>query len=239
MPLTTRCPHCGRLFPVYAQQIKTRRSKVECPQCGRRFAAISSLLEEQIPPSEIAYGRRKRSNRGRSASASPVLVAVATSGAPSRRATSRGWWIGVVVLTLGLISQTAWWERGAWMGRPAVWKALETVCDRLGCRIPLPRVAGSMEILSPTLTERPGAPKALRLGLALRNTTAVAQRLPLLQLELYDKDGELLAARRLPPDQYAAGKDARYGIAPGHAAQVELEMAPLDRPPSGFRVRLF
>ena len=76
MPLTTRCPHCGRLFPVYAQQIKARRSKVECPQCGRRFGAVSGLLEEQIPPSETAYGRRKRTGKTPFVSASSAFVAL-------------------------------------------------------------------------------------------------------------------------------------------------------------------
>ncbi|MCG6861018.1 MAG: hypothetical protein LJE70_07045, partial [Chromatiaceae bacterium] len=49
MPLNTRCRHCGRLFPVYAQQIKERKGKVDCPQCGKRFDAIGGLLDESIP----------------------------------------------------------------------------------------------------------------------------------------------------------------------------------------------
>jgi predicted Zn finger-like uncharacterized protein len=239
MPLTTRCPHCGRLFPVYAQQIKARRSKVECPQCGHRFGAVSGLLEEQIPPSETAYGRRKRTGRTPFVSASSAFVALDAGTARSRRSASLAWSLGALILIFVLMGQTVWWERGTWMGRTQLWTTLEEVCDKLGCRAPLPRIAGSMDILRPALAERPGDPKALSLSLTLLNTTAVAQRLPLLQLELYDKDGSLLAARRFAPDQYAEGKGARYGIAPGQTAKVALDIAPLDRPPSGFRVRLF
>jgi hypothetical protein len=138
-----------------------------------------------------------------------------------------------------LMGQTAWWERGTWMATTQLWSVLEGVCDRLGCRPPLPRVAGSMDILRPALAERPGDPGILSLSLTLLNTTAIAQRLPLLQLELYDKDGSLLAARRFAPHQYDAGKGAGSGIAPGRTAKVALDIAALDRPPSGFRVRLF
>jgi predicted Zn finger-like uncharacterized protein len=241
MPLTTRCPHCGRLFPVYAQQIKARRNKVECPQCGRRFGAVSGLLEEQVPPSETASRRRKRTGKTRlvSASASSASLASDAKGTLSRRGRTASWSVGVLILTLALIGQAAWWERGTWMGRTQIWTTLEGVCRKLGCSVPLPRVVGSMDILRPALGERPGDPSTLTLSLTLLNTTVMAQRLPLLQLELYDKDGSLLAARRFDPDQYAAGKGARSGIAPGQTAKVALDIAALDRPPSGFRVRLF
>jgi predicted Zn finger-like uncharacterized protein len=239
MPLTTRCPHCGRLFPVYAQQIKARRSKVECPQCGRRFGAMSKLLEEQIPPSETAYGRRKRTGKTALVSPPPTFVALDARGARSRRSASLAWSLGALILMFVLMGQTAWWERGTWLGRTQLWTTLDGVCYRLGCRVPLPRVAGSMDILRPALEERRGDPKTLSLTLTLLNTTAIVQRLPVLQLELYDKDGSLLAARRFAPDQYTEGKGARYGIAPGQTAKVALDIATPDRPPSGFRVRLF
>jgi predicted Zn finger-like uncharacterized protein len=238
MPLTTRCRRCGRLFPVYAQQIKARGSKVECPQCGSRFNAIAGLLDEQIPPSEIGRGRRRpAAPKPRDFSPPSGMIAVDAERARPRQ---RLWWgLGVLALTAALIGQATWWERGAWMGRPPVWQALAQVCERLGCSLPLPRLAGSMEILRPALAERPGEPAALQLSLTLLNTAAVAQRLPLLQLELYDKAGRLLAARRLAPARYAPDKATAEGIGPGRTQDVQLDIAALQPPPAGFRVRLF
>jgi predicted Zn finger-like uncharacterized protein len=238
MPLTTRCRHCGRLFPVYAQQIKARGGKVECPQCGQRFAAIRGLLDEQIPASEIGHGRRSRANKRRASPVSPMVAALDAPARHSTRLRGLGWLLGVLILTAGLIGQAAWWQRGAWMERTQLWSELERVCNSLGCTLPLPRLADSIEILRPALAERPGD-NALQLSLTLLNRAGVAQRLPLLQLEVYDEAGRLLSARRMSPEEYAARQELRQGIAPGQTADVTLAIAALGRLPAGFRVRLF
>jgi predicted Zn finger-like uncharacterized protein len=234
MPLTTRCRHCGRLFPVYAQQIKARGGKVECPQCGRRFAAIPALLDEQIPPSEIGHGRRAKRTAARNAI--PVIPAEAP---PPRRRAALRWAIGSLVLAAALALQVAWWERSSWPGGTRLWRVLADACGRLGCELPLPRVAGSIAILRPVLAQQANAPNALRLELTLANSAQVMQRLPLLQLELYDEAGRLLAARRFQPPQYLAAGSSAPGIAPGGTADVRLDIAAPQTLPNGFRVRLF
>ena len=63
MPLTTRCRHCGRLFPVYATQLKAKRARVPCPQCGKRFDAVAGLIDEHVPALDEATRRRHPAHR--------------------------------------------------------------------------------------------------------------------------------------------------------------------------------
>lgn len=239
MPLTTRCRRCGRLFPVYAQQLKVRRGRVDCPQCSRPVDAVGGLLDEAMPGTWIEAGGRAFGGRRLPAATAPAALRIAGDGlGGTRRLAGLLWPLGILLLSAGLIAQVAWWERAVWQHQPQLRAALEGACAWIGCRLPLPRIAGTMEIRQPALGEHPQDPQALRLTLTLINRAPVTQRLPLLQLELYDREEVLAAARRFSPDQYYPPELARQGIAPGAVAKVELDLALPATPPAGFRVRL-
>jgi len=150
----------------------------------------------------------------------------------------------VFVLSLGLAAQAAWWGRGELLRRPQVHAALTKLCPTLGCEVPLPRLPGTIEILQSTLTADPKRPDALRLQLDLVSRAEVPQRAPVLQLELYDPAGSLLAARRFEPPEYLVGEaiSLDLGLPPDHAVQVALDMAlwgaASGTRPTGFRIRL-
>ena len=171
MPLTTRCRHCGRMFPVFAQQLKERRGKVDCPQCGGRFDAIGGLLEEPMPGMEMGRGGRGTGGSSQPAASTPAEMLDLSEGRRRRgRIRATLWSLGALALITGLILQIGWWDRGKWLQYPQVRAAAEAVCERIGCSIKLPRLAGTMEILQPALTEIEGIPGGLRLTLALVNT---------------------------------------------------------------------
>lgn len=240
MPLTTKCRHCGRLFPVYAQQLKKGRGKVECPQCGKRFNALAGLMEETIPVS----GNRKRGkasggNRRALAPTSPAPMLVLDEPRRARRLNGSGlWMLGVLLLTAFLIAQAAWWDRESWLSRPGLYAGAETICARLGCEVPLPSAPDDVEVLQPIMMEHPEDARILRLSLTLINRAAFPQRFPLLQLELYDEAEKLTAARRFTPGQYLA-EAARRALGPGAAANLMLDLAMPEPPPAGFRVRVY
>lgn len=237
MPLTTRCRHCGRLFPIYAQQLKERHGKTNCPQCGRRFNALAGLLDEVVPgASGVDRGRASVRRRKPAASAPAPLLNLDRTPRPGRRATGL-WLTGVLMLVVALVAQAAWWERGHWLAQPRLHGIAEHVCARLGCRIPLPRLAGTIEILQPYLGEHPQNPRILRLGMTLINHATIAQALPTLQLELYDQTGSLAAARRFAPHQYLAEPHADR-LDAGAAVNLGLDLAMPEAAPSGFRLRL-
>lgn len=237
MPLTTRCRRCGRLFPVYAQQLKERRGKVACPQCGGRFDAVSALIDEPMPgdPEDQLRGTPRRRRPG--PSAPPTVLALPE---PRRRGVVAAllWTSGILLLAGTLAAQALWWERDLWLGDPRVRAPLDRACAALGCQLPLPRLPGTMEILAPSLGLHPDDPNALRLVLTLVNRAQVAQRLPLLQLELYDTAGELTAARRFSPAGYLPAAEPGEGLPPGGATTLTLELVMPPEAPAGFRIRL-
>jgi hypothetical protein len=101
----------------------------------------------------------------------------------------------------------------------------------------LPRLAGTIEIRQPVLTEQPEPPSSLRLTLVLINLAAADQLLP--RLELYDENAELAAARRFGPEHYLPEANRRDELAPGVPVRPLLDLAPPPIPVAGFRVKLF
>ena len=237
MPLTTRCSHCGRLFPVQAQQLRERRGKVDCPQCGRRFSAVDELLDEVVSGARASGEIVGTSTAPVTAPADMLDLDEGRAKIPRPRVLL--WSMGVLFLSALLLLQLVWWDRGRWLQQPRVSAAVEAGCRHLGCRPEPPRVAGAFEVLGQALTPRTEPPGSLRLTLALTNRTKIVQRFPLLQLELYDHEGALTAARRFAPALYLAGSDHRFGLAAGAAAHPTLELAPLPVPAAAFRIRLF
>jgi predicted Zn finger-like uncharacterized protein len=240
MPLTTRCRHCGRLFPVYAQQLKERRGKVACPQCGGRFDAISGLLEEAVPGTEIQQNGRGTGGSPQPATSAPADILDLQDGRPRpRRLSSAFWTLGILLLLAALVLQLGWWDRGEWLQRPRVRAFAELVCGHIGCRLELPRQTGTIEILQHSMAERQQPPEGLRLRLVLINRADVSQRLPRLQLELYGESGELTAARRFRPEEYVPDRASERGLAPGETLRPVLDLKTPPLPAAGFRVKLF
>jgi hypothetical protein len=155
---------------------------------------------------------------------------------------ARGWLLGlgVLILTIGLAAQAAWWRRGELVRDPRVQSVLRQACPLLGCQVPLPRLPGTIEILQSALTADPARPEALLLRLVLVNRAELAQRPPVLELELYDGRGTLLGARRFGPGQYLAdGSPAlAQGLIPNRPTRAGLDIALAEAQPTGFRVRL-
>ena len=236
--MTTRCRHCGRLFPVYAAQLKTNRRRVPCPQCGKRFDAVAGLIDEPVPQAEDTTRRRHPAHRAPTAAQPEGLM---EAPAPHRQR-ARGWLLGlgVLILTIGLAAQAAWWRRGELVRDPRVQSVLRQACPLLGCQVPLPRLPGTIEILQSALTADPARPEALLLRLVLVNRAELAQRPPVLELELYDGRGTLLGARRFEPGQYLAdGSPAlAQGLIPNRPTRAGLDIALAEAQPTGFRVRL-
>jgi predicted Zn finger-like uncharacterized protein len=245
MPLTTRCQHCGRLFPVYATQLKANRARVPCPQCGKRFDAVAGLIDEHIPAIDDPNRRRHPAHR---TTVTPLTTATPAQSqvqdGPQRR--RRGiLWLGfgaltAILLTLALLAQVAWWGRGDWLRHPQVHALLEEVCPTLGIDVPLPRLPGTIEILESALIADPTRSDALNLHLAMVSRAEVPQRLPILQLELYDPAGSLLAARRFDAAEYLADPATPIddGLPPQQAIHATLNIALPEAQPAGFRIRL-
>lgn len=244
MPLTTRCARCGRLFPVYAQELKARRGRVNCPQCGARFDGLAALLDESIPGLEPSASRVW--------TAAPPLAGIGAGiragtsadggagarGNPTRRArlARLGWAAGCLALLLALGAQWLWWQRDDLLRDPRGHRLVADLCAPLGCTPPVPRVDGALAVVGPSLSPHPAGGGALALRLGIENRAPVPQPAPLLELTLLDREGELAANRRFAPREYAPGSPAT--LAPGETRAIGLDLAAPPVETSGFKVRL-
>ena len=257
MPLTTRCGRCGRLFPVYAQELKGNRGRVPCPQCGTRVNAVAGLLDEPVLPGDAPAlrsrsgadsQRRGQAPRAMRGSMVPITPPAMGSGAKRPAAPRRapgtlarvGWGLASLVLILALGVQLAWWQRGALLRNPMAVRTLGTLCDNLGCTLPLARLPGALAVLDPSLAPDP-ATGALMLRLRVENRAGLPQPAPLIELELLDQQGDPAAVRRFTPEEYAAagsGPAAVGPLAPGEQRALALALAAPREDASGFKVRL-
>jgi len=261
MPITTRCKHCGRLFPIYAQQLKERRSKVTCPQCGTRFDSLAGLVDEAMPdgmheahaqppppyfplvreamPGDMADASPRNNGHARNADEPAPMMTFDDHEERTGRTASTFWTLGILLSIFLLAAQVFWWERGTWLRYPPVQQVYNELCTRAGLCYAAPRIAGGFEILQPILSEHPLDTRILRLDLTLVNRSEQVQRPPLLQLELFDGHGDLLAVRRFEPEEYLTGTSPITTLAIGSATNIAMELAALDEAPAGFRIQLY
>lgn len=234
MPLTTQCGRCGRRFPVYAQELRSRHDRIECPQCGLRFDALATLLDEPMEGPQTSRARNGAPSDGWHPGNPPTASGPRIAGQAGRGA-GVAWGLAALVLGLGLAAQVLWWKRGELLRDPGARQALDGLCHRVGCQVPRPRIPGTLTLLDPTLTTGPEE-ETLSLRLTMRNEADLAQSAPVLELELLDLQGDLAAVRRFSPAEYAPeGLDT---LAPGETLEVLLPLVKPGPEPAGFKVRL-
>ena len=100
MALATKCPQCGSMFRVVADQLKLRGGLVRCGQCRTVFDAIGSLayvedttLSPARPaaepsaeiPSDPAAARRTHSRGTRTPTRTPASAATERASAAAER----------------------------------------------------------------------------------------------------------------------------------------------------------
>jgi len=234
MPLTTQCGRCGRRFPVYAQELRSRHDRIECPQCGLRFDALATLLDEPMEGPQAPGTRTGTSSAGGHSSDPPTASGPRIAGRMVRVARV-AWGLAALMLGLGLAAQILWWNRGDLLRDPDVRQILDGLCSRVNCQVPSPRLPGTLTLLEPTLTTGPQE-EALSLRLKVRNGADLAQPAPLLELELLDLQGDLAAVRRFSAAEYAPAGPRT--LAPGQTLEVVLPLVKPGPEPAGFKVRL-
>ena len=97
MALATKCPKCGAMFRVVADQLKLRGGLVRCGQCRTVFDAIGSLAyvddatltapraEAAMAPSDVPAMPQREATNAAAASAPPPATSRARGAPPSPR----------------------------------------------------------------------------------------------------------------------------------------------------------
>ncbi|MFZ5558934.1 MAG: DUF3426 domain-containing protein [Pseudomonadota bacterium] len=160
---------------------------------------------------------------------------------PRRRRATVRWSLAVLLAAVALAAQAAYFYRTELAtALPATRPYLESACEALGCRVPLPARAEYIVIEASDLKADAERPNRLLLTVALRNRAPFAQQYPALELTLTGPQNQPLARRVFLPADYAAkDRPLAAGLAPNAVADVLLPLDTGDLAPSGYRLYSF
>lgn len=219
----TRCSDCETLFRVSQEQLNAARGQVRCGRCGNVFDALASLREEVLE----TPSRRDESI------APPFLLIDET------RARQRPWLWLVVFAALAFALQLVHAKRADLATHPMIGPYLSATYDFLG--VPLVATTridlNAFALLHHELVTNPRRSGALHLSGVLSNDADFAQPWPTLELRLEDRFGEVVAARRLQPDEYLRNPPDDEALMPAHARRaIEVEFLDPGHDAVGFRI---
>ena len=169
----------------------------------------------------------------------PLLVEAPSSGVAPIVATSIMWRLGVFVLFVGLIAQTAYAFRNTLVSHyPQLRPTVGELCELAGCTLSWGRDEAVLKIEASELIEAPGKPGRILLTAILVNRGKTKQDLPSLELRLTDNANQVVVSRLLNPADYlgrAISKDE--GLVPNTElyVNVDLKLELSNKPPaSGY-----
>lgn len=168
--------------------------------------------------------------------------AYAPPGTPARHRWLWALCIGMLLGALGAQASYIWRETIT-REFPQLRPLYLAACARLGCDVPLPRIARQIAIEHSALGFDPDDNTLFELQAVLRNRADHPQQLPHIELTLTNLDDQPLARRALAPAEWAPkGRDAAAGIAPGERIRITLPFTVHDLDPesvTGYRVVAF
>lgn len=170
----------------------------------------------------------------------------AVYGAPAR-SPGRRWLLGLgigVLLGALLVQATYLFREDLARRWPPLRPAFVAACERLGCTVPLPRVAGAISIEASDLQSEPGRPGRFLLQATMRNRAPHPLAHPHLELTLTDRQDRPLARRVLAPVEWVPAEAlARGGLDQGFAPGRDLVLnLPFEAPgldANGYRIYAF
>ncbi len=160
-----------------------------------------------------------------------------------RAGAGTGWWVsGVVLLSLTLGAQTAFYFRTEILSQFPEWRPLLSQwCERAGCSLPGGRDAAKFEIVTSDLVEASGKKERIQLTAILVNRSERRQDLPSIQLKLTDHANQVVASRNLHASDYLGRKiDNDDGLASNAELYVNLNLDVANKPlASGYGLAIF
>jgi hypothetical protein len=143
-----------------------------------------------------------------------------------------------LLLSVGLLAQVALHERDRVAARwPELTPWLAAVCEPLGCQIGWPRQIEAATIDSTALVRLNNG--HYRLEINLKNTSALALAMPMLELSLTNLHDDVVVRRVIQPHEWAVALDV---LAPQSEQALSVELAlslPDDLQMSGYRALIF
>ena len=169
-------------------------------------------------PAAVLAARRDRYNYNEALLAQPVRK----SGWLSRIL----WGFGILLLIVFGSTQLVWFNRDTIMQRypeSVVW--FHQFCQKFKCEIIRHRDPGAIKLLNRDVRDHPRYKNALLVNATMINRSQTVQAYPVVQLDLFDIDGKLIAYRQFQPEEYLDDSiNILQGMRPGVPVHFVLEV---------------
>ncbi len=243
--MVTQCPHCRRWFRIAREQAEAAHGLARCGDCDVVFNARATLREqppagesaEALPTAVIESALEERSE------ARPGETRVGEEFPLDLEARPRGhcigrwaWGAALLIAALALAVQLVNANRYAIAATPVAGSALKTIYRRLGEPLEPRLFLARYALVDVSLTSPPGAAGTLRLDGRLINRAPFAQRLPLIELRLRDRRGDVVASRLLLPSDYVPTRISSLAV--GQDLHFRIELADPGARATGFTLVL-
>jgi len=137
------------------------------------------------------------------------------------------WGFGALLLLIMIIAQLAWFNRDELLLRyPQLDPVARKICDRLQCEILRHKDISSIKLLNRDVRNHPLYEGNLLVNATMANKSETIQPFPLIQLALFNPDGEVIAYREFRPDEYLDDSiNISAGMMPESPIHFVLEVA--------------
>lgn len=256
-----QCPECQTFFRVRAEQLRAAGGQVRCSRCQAEFNALLTLHEELPTPTSEAKAAETGPFRDPHTPgdlfaeesltqsenlplteppeiteplhpAGPPPVLAAADQPVGRR---WPWALACTVLGLLLAGQAVHANRSWLATQPLIGPTLQAGYTAIRLPIPPRHNIVQWQIVRTEIISHPSLPGVLQLSTQLANRARFAQPLPLLQVSLEDRWGDLVGRRRFTPPEYAPDNTATL-LAPGATLIATLDLVDPGSAAVGFTV---
>ena len=170
------------------------------------------------PSASASAARRDRFNYSEALLAEPVRK----SGWLSRIL----WGFGILLLIVFGSGQLIWFNRDTIMQRyPETTDWFHRFCEKFECEVIRHRDPGAIKLLNRDVREHPRYKNALLVNATMVNRSQTVQAYPVVQLDLFNIDGKIIAYRSFQPNEYLDDSiNILRGMRPGVPVHFVLEV---------------
>lgn len=255
-----QCPECQTFFRVRAAQLRAAGGLVRCSRCQAEFNALLTLHEELPAPASEAktpepapfrdphtpgdlFADESLTQTENLPLAEPpeITEPLHPTGPPPVLAASPPagrrwpWTLAGTVLGLLLAGQAVHANRSWLASRPLIGPYLQAGYAAIELPIPPRYAIAQWQIVRTEIISHPTLPGVLQLSTQMANRASFAQPLPLLQVSLEDRWGDLVGRRRFQPSEYTPADTAPL-LAPGATLIATLDLVDPGSAAVGFTV---
>lgn len=147
------------------------------------------------------------------------------------------WIMGCLALLAVLAVQLAWFNRDLLAQNTSLRGYCESVCNVLGCSLPVYRNMDEMHVARLMVRSDPAVAQALEVDAIIRNDARWRQYFPDLRLKFSDVQGDLVAERTFKPADYLAGEMTGVKFIPART-EVRISLRIVDPGPDATNYTL-